>query len=285
MQHFWSQIRTCRANSVMPQSRQPRPAMRLMKLICSSLAFFLTCSLLHSELTPQVHVVIDAGHGGKAPSGSTAERSLSSPNNARSPSGVLEKDLTLELALLVEQALEKDIASDGNARVRAILTRRNDTNLDFAERAEVAASLRPAPVAVISLHFNALNGREKGTVAMVGARPANANYARDAAFARELTEEVSDVVRNYVPGSEARPTIDDGHLHGGKGSNFFYQMARHPSLDFVPKCFLEVEFIDTNEAEEKLLARKSDAFKEIAEAIARVIVRQADTLDGAPSDR
>ena len=132
----------------------------------------------------------------------------------------MEKDLTLELALLVEQALEKDIASDGNARVRAILTRRNDTNLDFAERAEVAASLRPAPVAVISLHFNALNGREKGTVAMVGARPANANYARDAAFARELTEEVSNVVRNYVPGSEARPTIDDGHLHGGKGSNF-----------------------------------------------------------------
>lgn len=241
--------------------------------------------MLHSEPARPAYAVIDAGHGGKTPSGSTGERSLSSPNNARSPSGVFEKDLTLELALLVEQALENQVPADGNASVRAILTRRNDTNPDFAERAEIAGNLQPPPVAVMSIHFNALNGQEKGTVAMVGARAANPNYVRDATFARQLTEEVSAVVGKYVPGSEARQVIDDGHLHGGKGSNFFYQMARHRSLDSVPKCFLEVEFIDTTEAEEKLLARKSEAFKEIAEAIARVIVRQANKPDGAPSDR
>jgi len=245
---------------------------------------FLACPLLHSEPAPQVYAVIDAGHGGKAPSGSVAERSLSSPNNARSPSGVLEKDLTLELALLVEQALQNEVSPNSNARVRAVLTRRNDTNPDFAERAEVAGNVWPPPVSVVSIHFNALNGEEIGTVAMVKARAANPNYARDEAFARELTEEVSAVVRRYLPGSRAKTVIDDRHLHGGKGSNFFYQMARHRSLDSVPKCFLEVEFIDTVEADETILARRSEAFKEISQAIARVIVRRAEQPDSAPSN-
>lgn len=43
-------------------------------------------------------IVIDAGHGGSKPSGTQAARTLSSPNNAASPGGLKEKDLTLEPA-------------------------------------------------------------------------------------------------------------------------------------------------------------------------------------------
>ena len=48
---------------------------------------------------------IDPGHGGNAPSGSMREFTLSSPNNAQTPSGILEKDLTLEMAQDIASAL------------------------------------------------------------------------------------------------------------------------------------------------------------------------------------
>ena len=115
-----------------------------------------------SEPAQQAFAVIDAGHGGKLPSGSTEKRTLSSPNNARSPFELLEKDLTLELALVVEQALRKEVPTNGSPSVRAVLTRRNDANPDFAERAEIAGNLQLSSLAVVSIHFNAMNGQEKG---------------------------------------------------------------------------------------------------------------------------
>ena len=42
-----------------------------------------------------------------------------------------------------------------------------------------------------------------------------------------------------------------------------------------------MEFFDTTEAEEMLLTRRSEAFKEITEAIAQVIVRYAHVSDPA----
>lgn len=238
----------------------------------ASVAAGALCFLCLSVVTgagQEMTAVIDPGHGGKAPSGSQAERTLSSPNNARSPSGLLEKDLTLELALLVEKKLV-------GSPVRAVLTRRDDTNPDFAERARVAAELPTPPIAIVSLHFNALDGKHKGTLGMISSRERNPNYAADENFARELSSEVSAVVGRYVSGSRAKPVIGDGHLHGGKGSNVFHQLAKNRSLDSVPKCFLEVEFIDSDEVEKKLLARRAEAFDEIAEAIARVILRRAE---------
>lgn len=231
-------------------------------------ALWVLCLSVVTGAAQEMFAVIDPGHGGKAPSGSQAERTLSSPNNARSPSGLLEKDLTLELALLVEKKL-------AGSPVRAVLTRRDDTNPDFAERARVAAELPSTPVAIVSLHFNALDGKQKGTLGMISSRARNPNYAADENFARELSAEVSAVVGRHVTGSRARPVIGDGHLHGGKGSNFFHQLGKHRSLDAVPKCFLEVEFIDSDEVEKKLLARRAEAFDEIAGAIARVILRRA----------
>jgi N-acetylmuramoyl-L-alanine amidase len=52
-------------------------------------------------------VVIDPGHGGNSPAGSNQDFTLSSPNNARTPSGLKEKDLTLELALVMRDVLQK----------------------------------------------------------------------------------------------------------------------------------------------------------------------------------
>ncbi len=231
-----------------------------------------------ASASQEFYVIIDPGHGGSEASGSAVARTLSSANNARSPSGLLEKDLTLELALRVRDALESAERTGDKPSIRAILTRSEDSNPDFGQRAETAANLTNAPLAIISLHFNALDGKQSGTVAMIGARERNPNYDDDLRFARYLSAQVSRAVSKYISNSKPRETIDDSHLHGGAGSHFFKQLAAHRSLATVPKCFLEVEFIDTKEADEKLLKLKSEAFPEIAQAIAEVIVDQVKVL-------
>ena len=84
-------------------------------------------------------VVIDAGHGGTAAVGD------SSPNNATSPSGLLEKNLTLEVTLHAAAALS---ARGHDVR----LTRTTDVNLGLADRARVGKDSRAT--AFVSIHFN-----------------------------------------------------------------------------------------------------------------------------------
>lgn len=84
-------------------------------------------------------VVIDPGHGGATKVGG------SSANNATSPSGLLEKDLTLAVARHAETALV-----ERGHRVR--MTRTTDVNLGLADRAAVARTAKAN--AFISVHFN-----------------------------------------------------------------------------------------------------------------------------------
>lgn len=90
-------------------------------------------------------VVIDPGHGGQATTGG------SSANNATGPNGLLEKNLTLDLAQRVERALQ------GEATV--ILTRAGDNNLSLSDRARVGRDNHAA--AFLSIH---LNGFQDGNV-------------------------------------------------------------------------------------------------------------------------
>lgn len=71
-----------------------------MSAICA--VFLLILLFAGSAAAGDRIIVIDAGHGGSKPSGTQAARTLSSPNNAVSPGGLKEKDLTLELALLTK---------------------------------------------------------------------------------------------------------------------------------------------------------------------------------------
>lgn len=214
-------------------------------------------------------LVIDPGHGGSANSGSNEGRTLSSCNNAISPGGLKEKDLTLELSLEIQHQIEQLTASDKELELACILTRDSDENPDFASRSEVCANLPEPPLAIVSIHFNASKeARSTGTVAMVEHPSRNPNYETDVQVARELTKVVSDEVSAFFNGSRPREPITDEHLHGGQGSNFFYQLRLRPETSGVPKCFLEVEFIDRPDAEEQLLHRRREAFPKIARAIA-----------------
>jgi N-acetylmuramoyl-L-alanine amidase len=82
-------------------------------------------------------VVIDAGHGGVDPGSEWY--------------GVKEKDLTLDLALRIEQILK-------DAGFETVLTRRTDVYVELGRRAEIANEYPDA--VFISLHFNATPGSE-----------------------------------------------------------------------------------------------------------------------------
>lgn len=242
------------------------------RLLTAAAVILLTTALSHAA--KPIILVIDPGHGGKTSSGSDLRRTLSSPNNATTPGGTKEKDLTLELSLAIRDAIKKE-ADKRKLTCQVVLTREDDSNPDFAERAKRTLS-KGVPDSITSIHFNAsTNHNALGTLAMISRKSGNPNYETDHTFAAQLTAACSAAIQKYLPSSKPKSPITDGHLHNGKGSNFFHQMAQYPELQTVPKCFLEVEFMDRQDVEANLLQQRQKAFPEIATAIATSLIDQA----------
>lgn len=216
-------------------------------------------------------IIIDAGHGGGKPSGTQEARSLSSPNNATSPGGLKEKDLTLELAQKVIARINAK-----KAGLKAVPTRTTDANPDFAARAKIAADQKAAWF--LSIHFNAVpKGAKKasGTLGLVQMKKQNPHHAEDVAFAASLTQAVNHALRPWLPDSKALPVIDDRHLHGGQGSNLFWQL-RHQIKTPVTACFLEVEFLDNPAVEKAIFGEnRAKVFDAVAESIAATVIAAA----------
>jgi N-acetylmuramoyl-L-alanine amidase len=238
----------------------------MIKIFTYGLAF---ASFLRAD---QHVVIIDAGHGGSKDSGAQSSRTYSAANNATSPSGLREKDLTLELSLEIKKQLQALAKEMSGVRVDGIMTRVDDQNPDFGKRANICAATEITPTAIISIHFNASNRHDAlGTLAVVHNKNVNQNHERDMEFAIGLTQAVHAATISFLPSSKPRAPISDAHLHNGAGSNFFFQLSRHPNLKTVPKCFLEVEFIDRTDVDQKLLQKRKETFPVIARAIAKFV--------------
>ena len=243
----------------------------------TALLFVLLAGLaLGRPETPERVITIDPGHGGAESSGRIEDRTLSSANNAKTPSGILEKTLTLELSKQIAHALES-LGKENHLRVKVRLTREADHNPDFAERARRCLGDGNPPAAIVSVHFNAsASHAARGSVGMVAAPDHNVHFERDKALASRLTQAVSRGVAAFVPGSKARAPITDSHLHGGRGSHFFHQLQKIPELREVPACFLEVEFIDRTDIEEQLIRRRAESFPKIAREVAKELLALAE---------
>lgn len=243
---------------------------RLTKMRFSFL-FSLVCLLAAPLQAEPPVIIIDPGHGGSKVAGSLDQRSNSSPNNAQTPGGLKEKDLTLEFSLILKEEILREAAKAGPP-IGVLLTREDDRNLDFVQRAAIAN--RPDTACVVSIHFNAGGGKSAlGSLALIAAEKRNPSYQLDHRFGKGLAEACSRGVQAYLPNSKSRGVITDGHLHGGLGSNFFFQMLRHKKLREVPKCFLEVEFIDNPEVEKVLLKNdREKKFRAIAGEVAKYLV-------------
>jgi N-acetylmuramoyl-L-alanine amidase len=121
-------------------------------------------------------VIIDPGHGGATIAGG------SSPNNATGPNGLMEKDVTLDVARRVSAIL------GGQANV--VLTRTDDTNKSLTDRARFA---HDADAEVfVSLHLNSWkDAAVDGSEAWVSTGSNGGSHA----LARALLDRVVAVTR------------------------------------------------------------------------------------------
>lgn len=172
-------------------------------------------------------IVIDPGHGGSAEVGG------SSHNNARSPSGVLEKNLTLRMAFLVREALQQ-AATIGGHTIKIVLTREADRNLGLAARARVAKE--NSADLFLCIHFNASEThRARGVETLVDRknRP-NPNHAADVGFAQKIQTAVFNAVKAHDPATRDRGVKDQGLMV--LNDTHLGSRARG--------CLCEVEFLD-----------------------------------------
>lgn len=222
------------------------------------------------HVSAEIIIMIDAGHGGASNKGSYSSRTLSKSNSAKSPNGILEKDLTLELSKSIISYINGSKAAQ-NGRIKAVGTRFEDINLDFSERAKKVN--RSNASSLVSIHFNSSKGKANYTLAVIEGRKNNDNYQDDHRFATGLITVVDKVMRKRV-GRLTKPQIfSDDEMHDGRGSNFFYQLRQKSPSILEYTCFLEVAFIDNPYVEKKLLGNnKSNIFKEITKSIGHYII-------------
>ncbi len=203
-------------------------------------------------------VVIDPGHGGSVEVGG------SSPNNAVSPSGVLEKNITLQMGFLVRQTLE-ELSFAGGHTIKAVLTRESDVNLGLRDRARVAKKHKAD--LFLSIHCNAsVEHKARGVETLISPQASNTNFAADKAFAQKIQKAVFTAIKAHNPNTKDRKVkeqklgvLRDEHL-GGK--------AR--------ACLVELEFIDVKAVDELLNIgpHAPQVRSDIARAIAAAIIEE-----------
>jgi N-acetylmuramoyl-L-alanine amidase len=179
-------------------------------------------------------VIIDPGHGG-------------ADSGAIGPTGLREADVTLAIGRMVQQALERQ-------RVRAVLTRTDDTMVGLEDRPDIAR--REGGIVFVSIHANASqSSSKKGTETYYATR-------ESAALASAIQ---SEVVRALGEPDRGIHTAD------------FYVLVNST----MPAVLVETAFI-SNPGEERLL-RDPVAQRRAAEAIARAIVRFFGARTAAPA--
>jgi N-acetylmuramoyl-L-alanine amidase len=170
-------------------------------------------------------VVIDPGHGG------TLDVDGSSKNNAASPSGVLEKNITLRMAFLVRDALLEIASRDGHD-IKIFLTRETDINLGLAARAAVAKS-KKADV-FLSIHCNGFNGTTRGTETLISPKAINSNFAADKALATAVQNAVIKAIKPH-----------DANANDRKVKEQKLGVLNETRLGTKTRgCLVEIEFID-----------------------------------------
>jgi N-acetylmuramoyl-L-alanine amidase len=188
-------------------------------------------------------IVLDPGHGG------TEKIGGSSPNNAAGPSGLLEKTVTLAVALRTAAALK----AKGH-QVR--LTRDSDVNLGLKARATVAQQLA-APV-FVSIHFNGDDSdRVQGTETWVHA------------MALQACHDLATIVQRHVVGAT-------GYRDRGVKGKPLDVLAPSFHSQSTSACLVEISFL-TDPADEARL-REEAYLESLGQAVATGILDYLGSL-------
>lgn len=201
-------------------------------------------------------VVLDPGHGG------TVNLPGASANNATSPSGVLEKTLTLDVCLRARSKLEAK-------GFTVLLTRDGDFNLSGADRRRVARNA--AAACFVSVHFNASNAHNaQGTETFIHTNSQSSKSVR--------------LMRTVQAAMVAALGHRDRNRHNGvngvlRASHSVTNPGGHSSR--TAACLHEVSFMDRIDEDNRL---SKEAYREqIAEALTLGIAHyMSDGLEAGP---
>jgi N-acetylmuramoyl-L-alanine amidase len=208
-------------------------------------------------------VVLDPGHGGSNKIGG------SSPNNATSASGVLEKTMTLDLAKRVQKELAKFVAENPGSDIQIHLTRVGDKNLSLSDRAQTAMS-KQANI-FLSIHFNGFNSTARGTETLIlSTTNGNVNEQEDFWLAQRIQTETFAALQRFDPSARDRGVKNNQRL----GVLNDISLGNTRSTHKTRACLLEVEFIDNPTVDELLnIGPNAKAVQDaIASAIAEAII-------------
>lgn len=189
-------------------------------------------------------IVLDPGHGG-----SQTIQGDSTWNNAVGPTGTLEKNLTLDLALRADPLLR---AAGHDVR----LTRATDVNLRLRDRAAIARQFRAH--VFVSIHFNGSAGHNaQGTETLVHLNHSNPSARLSLAVQDALLPVTGLADRNRA----FSPTRIKPQSLG---------VLRPDSHDpATAACLVEVSFLDRADEERRL--QSPQYLKDVASALARGI--------------
>lgn len=220
-------------------------------------------------------IVVDAGHGGH-------------DTGTIGPDGLLEKDLTLDVALRLGKLLEKRLGAE------VIYTRDDDTFVPLEERTAIA-NQQQADL-FISIHANsssdsAARGVETYYLNFTSSADALAVAARENAVSDKSVHELQDLVKKIalkekIEESREFATDVQQQLHAGLAAKVpairDRGVKKAPFIVLIganmPSILAEISFL-SNPTDEKRL--KTAAYRQkIAEALYRGVARYANGLSG-----
>jgi N-acetylmuramoyl-L-alanine amidase len=221
--------------------------------------------------TPVV-IVIDPGHGG------TVEVGDSSPNNAVSHSGELEKHWTLDIAKRTRAAvLAKAVTLDKNVEV--VLTRETDSNKGLTARANIAQS--KGAKLFLSIHFNGFDRQVRGVETLI--HSININKEQDRAFAQTVQDKLVTALHQIDPStrnlSHYNRRVKEQRLGVLNDVALGNTAAAHPCR----ACLVEIEFMDVPAVEQLFRLHAPQAAtveqtarnrQQVAEALAEALLTQ-----------
>jgi N-acetylmuramoyl-L-alanine amidase len=220
-----------------------------------------------------VVIVIDPGHGGTVAIGG------SSPNNAASFSGELEKHWTLELAKRTRAAvLAKAVALGKNVEV--VLTRETDSNKGLSARANVARS--KGAKLFLSIHFNGFDKQVRGVETWI--HSINVNKAQDRSFAQTIQDRLLAAMHQIDPTTLSLPKYDRKVKEMKLGVLSDVALGNTASSHPCRACLVEVEFMDVPAVEQLFRLHPSQPAaaeqtaknrQKVADALADAILAQA----------
>ncbi len=196
-------VRVTKAVVLDPTDRQP--AQMVLDIVAVDRQTFLRAAAIDNHL-PRVRpppkappdrqgdsrpvVVIDAGHGGI-------------DSGTRAPSGELEKNLTLDFAMMLRSKLE------ASGKYRVIMTRTDDTFIELSERVQIARQQRAQ--LLISIHCDALargEGEAQGATVYTLSDQASDAEAQRLADAENHADVIGGVDLTEAPNEIADILID-----------------------------------------------------------------------------